>query len=67
MKNISVDIEDSLFEEIEKICKVLNEPVDLFVAAALEKHMEEKMKTVDSEETDKVLKKLQGEGEDEWM
>ena len=67
MKNISVDIEESLFSEIEKICKALNEPIDDFVIAALEIHMEQKMKTVDSEETDKILNKLQGKGEDEWM
>ncbi|WP_319371288.1 hypothetical protein [uncultured Ilyobacter sp.] len=67
MKKLSVDINEDLFSEMKKICKYLNEPLDEFITAAIEKHLEEKMELVDSEEMDKVLKDLQGEGEDEWM
>lgn len=62
-----MDLEEELYSEMKKICRYLNEPMDDFIAAAIEKHLEEKMELVDSEEMDRVLKELQGQGEDEWM
>jgi predicted DNA-binding protein len=67
MKKLSMDLEEELYSEMKKICRYLNEPMDDFIAAAIEKHLEEKMELVDSEEMDRVLKELQGQGEDEWM
>ncbi|WP_320045873.1 hypothetical protein [uncultured Ilyobacter sp.] len=67
MKNISVDIEDSLYEEIQDVCKELNETIEDFIAAALSTHLEERMKLADSKKTDEILEKVQGEGEDEWI
>ncbi|WP_372713357.1 hypothetical protein [Ilyobacter sp.] len=67
MKKLSMDLEEELYSEMKKICRYLDEPIDDFIAAAIEKHLEEKMELVDSEEMDRVLKELQGQGEDEWM
>ncbi|ADO82082.1 hypothetical protein [Ilyobacter polytropus] len=67
MKNISINIEDKIYEEIQDVCKELNETIEDFVAAALSNHLEERMKLADSKKTDEILEKVQGEGEDEWI
>jgi len=67
MKNISINIEDKIYEEIQDVCKELNETIEDFVAAALSNHLEKRMKLADSKKTDEILEKVQGEGEDEWI
>ncbi|WP_319204341.1 hypothetical protein [uncultured Ilyobacter sp.] len=67
MKNISIDIEDKIYEEIQEVCKELNETIEDFAAAALSTHLEERMKLADSKKTDEILENVQGEGEDEWI
>lgn len=67
MKNISVDIEDILYEEIQDVCKALDESMEDFIVAALKKHLKERMELADSKKTDGILEEMEGKGEDEWM